>query len=458
MEHQGKANASSAQLSAKHRPTLLSQTIQTFSSMFGVLAINVISSIILSRGLSPDDRGLYLGITMWSGFILGLCDIGIYVTTVYLWGKNTEAQRKDIFATLAVWSIFTGLVAVIIALCISGWVVKGRFDDQGMFAVKLFLVSSFGGPLSSMISGVLAAEQRFSTVNLVRIGVPAAYTLILFIFFIADVLSVTICLITTTIISLLGLLPYLWEAWPYCKSMGRFRLSILRQGVWYGIKGYGGIVINVFGNNGTQLFLFSLAPSALAFFQTANSATGVLWAIPRAIGITSFPSMVSEEENLHKKVCQYLRLTTLVTTFSAISLGLAVPFLIPLLFGKAYTPAIIPALLLLPGALFGGISDILGGAISSTGRTLHNTVTSAVYVGTTLGSMALSINAWGMNGAAFSIVAGFFAGFMVRFIWYHFTVRYINPTDLLPRVSDVQEVFRIALGVFKKLSRRRVNV
>lgn len=441
----------------KRRDSLLTQTMQTFSSMFGVLAISVISSVILSRGLTPDDRGIYLGIAMWSGLILGLCDIGIYLATVYLWGKSSGDQRGDIFATLSVWALATGLMSVICALFIAEWVFKGHLDDKEMLAVRIFLVSSFGGPLSSMISGVLAAEQRFAVINLVRIGVPAVYTLLWFLFFLTHYLSVTVCLVTSTIVSFLGLLPYLWEARPYLSSIGRFRISILRQGLWYGIKGYGGTVINVFGNNGTQLFLFSLAPSALAFFQTANSATGVLWSIPRAIGVTSFPKMVLETEHLHAKMCKFFRLTTLVTTIAAISLGMAEPLLIPFLFGETYYPAILPALLLLPGALFGGLSDILGNAISSTGRTLHNTVTSAVYVGTTLGSMALTIHIWGMNGAALSIVAGFFASFIVRFCWYTFSVRHISLSEIIPRYSDLKDVLQVGTGIIKKVVRRRVN-
>ncbi|TFE22642.1 lipopolysaccharide biosynthesis protein [Cohnella luojiensis] len=434
-----------------HNSSLLAKTIQTFTSIFGVLGIGVLSAIILSRGLTPDDRGVYLGISMWNGFILGICDVGIYMATVYLWGKSLEHERNDLFRTLLVWALATGGIAVIVIMLITEWTIKGHLEGSIKLAAYLFFLSTFSGPLTSMLSGVLAAQQRFLLINLVRMGIPTVLTALWTVYFIFGTLSVSLCLITSATIAFASVFPFLWQARSYLKSSGRFQVSILRSGVWYSIKGFGGSVINVLGNGGSQILLFSLTPSALALYQTASSATGILWAIPRAIGITSFPNLVQEElAHLHDKVCRFYRLTILSTVLGAILLGIAEPFLIPFFFGKSYMPAIVPALILLPNALFGGLSDLFGNALSSTGRTLHNTIASVVYVGTTLGSMTFTIHAWGIAGAAFSTGIGFMMSFLVRFVWYNVCIQRISLIELLPGYLDLKEVFHIGFGVFRR--------
>ncbi|TDG00311.1 lipopolysaccharide biosynthesis protein [Paenibacillus piri] len=434
------------------------QTIQTMISMFGVLAINVVSAIILSRGLSPDDRGIYLGITVWSGFILGLCDVGIFIAAIYLWGKSKESERKDVFTTLLVWASITGAVTVIIVMLLAGWMIKGHLGPGELTAAYIYYAVSFGGPLTSMISGVLAAEQRFALMNFCRVGVPTVLTALWAAYFFFGELSIGLCLITSAAISLINVIPYLWQVRGYLKSLGRFRMPLFKKGIWYGLRSHGGSVINVLGGSGTQILLFSLTPAALALFQTAVSATAILWAIPKAIGFTSLPNLVKEDRaQLHAKVCRFFRMTALSIALGAALLGLAEPYLIPFLFGQSYLPAVMPALLLLPSALFGGLADLLGNALNSTGRTLHNTVATAVYVGVTLGTMSLTIGVWGMNAAAVATLAGYFMAFLIRLVWYNVTIQRMSFMQMMPGYPDVQELVHYGLGMIGKLVRRRAN-
>ncbi|WEK54933.1 MAG: hypothetical protein P0Y55_02285 [Candidatus Cohnella colombiensis] len=440
---------------AARQSSLMARTAQTFFSMFGVLGIGVLSAIILSRGLSPEDRGIFLGISMYSGFILGLCDVGIYMTTIYLWGKGAVEQRADIFKTLLVWALVTGGVAVVVVLFVTQWLIEGHLVGEIRMAAYVLYATMLTGPLASMLSGVLAAQQRFSLINLIRVGVPGTLTVLWLMYYLTGILSIIACLYTTALISFSSLIPYLWQSRRLLMSRGKFRLSIFRTGIWYALKSFGGSVITVLGNSGTQILLFSLTPAALAFYQTASSATGVLWSIPKAIGLTSFPYMVIvDRTQLHEKMCRFFRLTILFTGLGAIALGSVIPYLIPLFFGDAYAPAIWPALLLLPNALFGGLSDLLGNALNSTGRTLHNTIATGCYVSVALGSMTLTLDAWGISGAAISMGLGFLISFIVRYLWYSYTIQRISVRQLLPAYGDLKAVVQMGLTMMKKRDHR----
>jgi O-antigen/teichoic acid export membrane protein len=435
------------------KPSLMMQTIQTFASMFGFMFINVFSAVILSRGLTPDDRGVYLGITLWNGFIFGLCDIGIYMATIYLWGKSKEQDRRNVFTTLLVWALGTSLICILTLMLCADWIIKDHLDGTERFTAYLFFASSVGGPLTSLLSGILAAQQRFSMINLIRVGLPAILTTFWLSYFMFGTLSIAMCLATTSVIPSFGLILLIWQTRVYFKSLGRFRFSIFRQAFWYGLRSHGGSVMNVLGNSTSQLMVFALTPSALAYYQTASSATGVIWAIPLAIGVTSFPNMVKEDSALlHKKLCRYFRLTALSTLVGVILLGLAEPVLIPLLFGSLYVSAIIPGIILLPGALFGGLSNLLGGALSSTGRTLHNTVADLVLVGTTLGVMMLTLSNWGIIGAALSALAGSVMNFVVRLLWYNICIQRISVREITPGRADLRELLDTGLGIYRRVN------
>ncbi|WP_158630096.1 lipopolysaccharide biosynthesis protein [Cohnella sp. AR92] len=432
--------------------TLFRHTLQTFMSMSGFMFINVFSAILLSRGLSPDDRGMYLGITMWNGLILGFCDVGIYITTVYLWSRSRDKDRKDVFATLLVWAIGTGAVCVGVVAIFADWMLKRHLSADEKLMAYLYFASSITGPLSSLFSGILAAEQRFSTINLLRVGVPAVLTACWLVYFTADSLSIAMCLATNSAISFLGLLPYLYQLRSNLRSGGSFRWRIFKQGFWYGLRGHGSSVVNVVGNSSSQLLIFALTPAALAYYQTASSALGILWALPAAIGVTSFPDLVKENPKmLHERTSRFIRLTALSTFLGGILLGLAEPVLIPLLFGKAYLASVLPGIILLPSVLFSGLSSILGGALNSTGRTLHNTVADAANVGATLLSMVLVLSAWSISGAAFSVLMGAVMSFAVRFIWYGRCIRRLKPIDFVPNLDDLRELARSTMVILRKL-------
>jgi O-antigen/teichoic acid export membrane protein len=433
----------------------MKHTIQTFFSHFGVLFINVFSSIILSRGLTPDDRGIYLGITMWSGFIYGLCDIGIYTAAVYFWGKSKESEKRDVFATLFIWALLTGILCVAIVVLLADWMIKAHLGPKETLAAYVFFFSTLFGPITTMVNGVLAAEQRFSWINLTNVGLPAVTTAFWVVYFLGDTLSIAMCLITSAILPLISLLILAWQVRERFRHPGKFRLEIFRQAAWYGLRGYGGSLINTMGNNSTQLLVFSLTPAALAYFQTAGSAAGVLWSVPRAIAITSFPYLVqTRKEELHVQLCRILRLTALATALGMIALGAVVPVLVPLLFGSPYTAAVLPALILMPNALFGGLSDVLAGALNSTGRTFHTTVANACYVGVTLLTLIVTLPNWGLTGAAVSTLFGHLASLAVRLAWYTRTVRRIALRDLIPSLAEIKEWMQTGLGVVREAARK----
>ncbi|KPV39322.1 lipopolysaccharide biosynthesis protein [Alicyclobacillus ferrooxydans] len=443
----------------KGKVSFLLQTMQTFLSMFMVLGINVVSAIALSRGLTAQDRGLYVEVMMWSNFILGLCDIGIYDATVYLWASSEQVRRRDVFSTMMLWAIFTGVIALTAVELLSMHVLKGHYTHGQTIAAHIYYISSCLGPIAAVFNGILNAEQRFSLANFVRVAVPATLTATWVVLFAVHALSIVACLYTGAVVSVASALPFLWPLRLYIAKPGRISGRILKTGVWYSLKGYGGSLILNFSGNANQMILFSaLSPSALAYFQTANSATGVLWTVPNSIAMTTFPQMIGDDaEALHMRVCNYMRKSTMVVTGFALLLGLAEPYLIPLLFGHNYSPAIVPAILLLPNAIFGGLIVLLANALSSTGRTLHNTVGSAIGVGTTLLFMALTVHTWGLVGAALAAVVGRITDLCVRYVWYHVTVHRISVLDMIPRVVDMAAVFSHLRKNSKVLVRRNLG-
>jgi O-antigen/teichoic acid export membrane protein len=137
----------------------------------------------------------------------------------------------------------------------------------------------------------------------------------------------------------------------------------------------------------------------------------------------------------------------------ALALGLTAHWFIPLVFGEDFRPAVEPFVILLPGTVALTLWYVLGLYIIAA---LHRpTLSTKIQGAALLASLPLywaAVSAWGMTGAAIvssAIYASVAAAGVVVFQRHHTT----GAARLLPRRSDVREVWRLASSTFGRLGR-----
>jgi O-antigen/teichoic acid export membrane protein len=197
-------------------------------------------------------------------------------------------------------------------------------------------------------------------------------------------------------------------------------------------------VVNLVGYR-VELFLLEYydGVAAVGVYSIAIQAGEALWLIPAAIATAITGPVVHEaEREAVRRVSKAALRAVLYTGIAATVVGLAAPFLIPLLFGDAFEGAARPLLFLLPGVVAYGTVTVLVVYISvRRGRPrLALTVSLAGMLATTAAAVPL-IAEYGKTGAAAASSVGYLVGAALAWFFFARLARApaVTPTRSQPR-------------------------
>jgi O-antigen/teichoic acid export membrane protein len=159
---------------------------------------------------------------------------------------------------------------------------------------------------------------------------------------------------------------------------------------------------------------------AVGIYSIAMQAAEALWLIPAAIATAVTAPAVHEEERRAVRLIRGASLRGLAyTTGAAAVVGLAGPFVIPVLFGDDFSGAARPLALLLPGvALYGPVSILIVYLSVRHGRPRLSLAVSVVAMVVTVISSVILIPAYGSSGAAVASSIGYVAGAALAWVFF----------------------------------------
>ena len=158
----------------------------------------------------------------------------------------------------------------------------------------------------------------------------------------------------------------------------------------------------------------------LGIYSIAMQAAEAMWLVAGALATAVTAPVVHEsEERAAELVARSARRAALLTGAVAVVVGVASPFLIPLLFGEDFSDSVRPLLVLLPGVVAYAPVTVLVVYLSvRRGRPRLSVVVSVVaLVLTTVGSFVF-IPLFGTTGAALASTVGYVAGGALAWIFF----------------------------------------
>jgi O-antigen/teichoic acid export membrane protein len=164
---------------------------------------------------------------------------------------------------------------------------------------------------------------------------------------------------------------------------------------------------------------------AVGIYSIAMQAAEALWLIAAAIATAVTAPAVHETEAGAVRLIRNAALRGLAyTTGAAVVVGIAAPFLIPLLFGDDFSDAARPLALLLPGVVLYGPVTILVVYLSVRhGRPNLSLAVSVVAMVVTIGAALALIPRYGGEGAAVASAAGYAVGAALAWVFFVRTAR-----------------------------------
>ncbi|MGH8399232.1 MAG: oligosaccharide flippase family protein [Gammaproteobacteria bacterium] len=311
-----------------------------------------LGGVILARYLGPAGRGDYAAVTAWFAFACIIGDLGLPGALCFYVAREPELAGEYVATSRAI-MIVTGSLAAAVGVFIA------PILSHGIPAVTLayrvaFLVTIVAVIGASYIYGLQARDlHRW---NIVRVSQPTFSLIAICVLWQLRLLS----LVVATYILAGTVLLQLALAYYCCRRVslvpGRSNTRLIRPLITYGIAQIAGSTPGMINVQLDQLVLSqTVSAGDLGRYAIAVSLTMLPMPIVSAIGNVAFPRLASQRviTNESHRLQQLALLSGAVLALSiVVPLGSVAYWLVPLIFGPAYSGAVPLLWILCPGAVF----------------------------------------------------------------------------------------------------------
>ncbi|MFI5316516.1 MAG: lipopolysaccharide biosynthesis protein [Myxococcota bacterium] len=366
--------------------------------------IGVATSIVLARWLSVADRGFYALLTTFSAILFLLTQLGWAEAVVYRTRRHGVSARRALSTGLLANGAFA-LAAV--AVCLAAREPLSR-AFLGAVPARAFLIAAATVPLltlGDLLRGVARALDRFDLHNqfgLLQSGLLLAALVVALPLTggaldsaLAANFAVQLALVAGFGTRIAALAGFEW----------RIDLREAIASVAYGGNLYLQNLLIQLHERVDVLLLAALGVSAfeIGLYAAAVSVVAPLRLVPGAIGTVLLPRLAgSTDAEAGSLTAEVVRPAILLMLAAAVALAPVGIVGIPLLFGRDYSQAVTPFLVLLPGVMAVTISRVLARYFAAVGRQRAVLLLRAAMLALNVALNAVLIPRAGITGAAFA--------------------------------------------------------
>lgn len=405
--------------------------------MMGAL-LGLVTGSLAARLLGPHGRGELAAIQTWPSFMALIAMLGLHEATVYFSAREPEKAGRYL-ASAATLALLTALPFLIAGYLLMPVLLAAQ-TPQVIAAARWYLLLI---PLYALVLTPLnGLRGRGDLVawNILKLAPSIGWFVVLLAagFF----GNVTPQLITHDYLIVFGLLFFLVLAVVRRRITGSMRpdYRLWRPMLRYGLPTVAGVVPYVLNLRLDQLLMAALlAPQLLGFYAVAVAWAAGMSPMLRAIGVVIFPMVASRADTREQAnvLAQGSRLGVLLASSASLFFLTLTPFAVPLLFGRAFAPAVPSALILVVAEAAADLMDILREGMRGLGKT------KAVMMSEIFGLSIAAVALWlllphlEIMGAALASLLGYTASAAFLTFQIHRTTGSSFATLLLPRRADL---------------------
>jgi O-antigen/teichoic acid export membrane protein len=364
-----------------------------------IMAAGLLTAPIIGRALGPSGRGQLAAIVAPITMIppaLGL-GLGIFAAREVAAGRSV----RDVLGALLPISVLLGLMGAA-----GGWFLADALSD-GHSTVRTFLRIGFLLAPVSLVAGVLhavlAGQQRWDRLLVARalptgvavVAIPVLYGL--------DALTVPTAAVVTIVGGLTTVIPCLYMMRR--ASMFRSERSYTRSALSFGLRAWSGGLANTANLRLDQVLMISLTTdNQLGLYAVAVTIATAPMVLPMAVVGPLQARVAAGERDI---VMRITRTTMMLVLLSHVVAGaLAVP-VISILFGSAFSGAVLMIWLLLGAGLPFAAGMLLSNVLAADGVPGRTAVGQFVALGVSVPLLLVLVPSHGGVGAAVASAAGY---------------------------------------------------
>lgn len=328
-------------------------------------------------------------------------NLGIGIANAYFGGKK-KYELSSIAANSIVAALTLGIIMAAVFLIYFFIFQPSFLHDVEPKAVVLATIILPFSLLITYFSFILLGKNRIKEFNLLSLTQGAALLVLVLLFLLGvrrDVLSPVIAWVSAAV------LVAILSIWLVCRIAGisrHFNYLLFKESVKFGSQGYLGNVIQ-FLNYRLDMLLVAMFMNLtyVGYYSVAVPLAEALWYFPSAVGTVIFARTIRlNTKEANESIPRICRNTLLLTVIAAVVLFFVGKYIILLLFGSKFLPAVLPLQILLPGVVALSVCKVLGNAITAQGKPIINTSIAAISLAVNIPLNVILIPKIGIAGAS----------------------------------------------------------
>jgi O-antigen/teichoic acid export membrane protein len=419
------------------RSTGIRDVIHVASSSTILPLTAVLTGPLLARSLGPVDRGYVAAILAPLTLAPFLFGIGFSdATATFVAAKRV--QGRTALRTLVPLGTAMGAVAAI-AIAFVAPLLLHKYP-AGILGLRLLAVLLVASMSLDIVRAVRYGEGDFARTSRERYFAATSRLVALVVLYAAHHLTIMAAVLANQLCTFAAQLLLLKR--HEAPASDRKQIGpVRRAALHYGLRASGGQLAG----------LLNLRLDAALMLPLAGARQLGYYAV--AVSLAEIPAMlVGQVRNLllsefsarsdPQWVAKASRISLLLITCSTGGAMILTPWALPVLFGRAFEPAVVPALILLFATIPATLVGVLSAAMAAFGRPLAGTMAQVAGLVVTLIGLPLIVPAYGATGAAWISVASYYLVFIVLL---RLTCRSLDLTVgqlLWPSVSETIGVIR----------------
>jgi len=379
----------------------LNETVTTYVSRLVVALLTVISNVIIARLLGPEGKGVIALAFGWPFLVAAMILLGMETGMIYFTSLNRGALRHHVALSLA----YAGCVGSAAGFAFA-WIAWSMNLFKG-YPVLLTVLSGIMVPVyvaTVLVTAAFIGGGRLILVNSVLVITWTGYILLLVILWLAKLYSPSVIL--TAYIGLQVLSLFILVSYSHIKhwfnsssySPPLRKLEIMR----YSLKTYPGSLAGALQLT-VLIIVLGLVSSEgeVGLYSVANSVLSAICLLPVVVSTVLLPQLASCDDG-EKSITTNMasRISFAATAAFAVITGIASIFLIPVLFGQAFSGAVVVTLITLPSAVAYSVNKALTAYFNGINKPALPSLATLCGFGFLVGVCLVFGGRWGAMGAA----------------------------------------------------------
>lgn len=396
------------------------KTIFSFVAQGIIFATNFLIGVIVARLLGPEGKGNYALITSGLAILLPLVLLGMPFALPFFVGREKWHPNKTFILACIICFSFLFVVLSIFFFLPEKLLLKASLTPTVSYLFRIFIFFALPLRLISEIAiGILKGRELIIQAiwPLLAQTLAKVLFLVLFVFAIERSLnSVVAADLSSQALGALALFIILWHylstPWPSRRS------PALRPLLSYGLQATASYFLFVLYSR-VDLFLVNYfrASAAAGLYSVAMVFGEFSQAPSEAIFTVLFPRLNLLEPEQRKEWTLRVHRVVIIISLATASFLAALAFLIPQIYGRPFTGAVIPTFICLIGCITWALARTIAYFLFSENKILLYMLSTGIGIIIMVGLDLLLIPRLGITGAALGYTSSLWARYLLLLLF-----------------------------------------